>query len=456
MDKKPKYSVQQILNYLKDKLVNKERYELEKDIASDPFLSDAMDGFSMLEINELENDFDTLNNSLQQKIKPSYNINPLFKIAATIALFLTIGSITYFYVFPNLYPEKIAQQHSKTEKQQINEPSTLKEASEITIPVDSVIIKLNTNNAKKQRKTEAKKNTISSGTFTKETITLENTPIASKEARNITSVKKETPKENIASTQTIDNAQMLEKVEDWEAESQLIEKDEFYITEQAIATATAKSQGKIILSENKPEAPSKSLKKLNKRNQAQKASMEAELALEDLNIVTGTILVEHGNKPYPGIHIITYSEQSQTYTDENGNFELTMNEDSIVIINFDNLPPIEYNINKDPLPILLKLKTIEITFPSEFQKHAEAENGIENLKNYILEKKSRRTGNPHPVTIACTINEKGEFISFVIEGSEDDIFANQLIRLLKEGPKWIPAENEGEKVKEEITITVIF
>ena len=47
------------------------------------------------------------------------------------------------------------------------------------------------------------------------------------------------------------------------------------------------------------------------------------------------ILVEYGNKPYPGIHIITYSEQSHTYTDENGNFELTMNEDSIVIINFD-------------------------------------------------------------------------------------------------------------------------
>lgn len=106
----------ELLAYLKDKLTAKQRHDIELEANRDPFLQEALDGFSQLTPEELENDVALLQSKLpkeKSKIRP---LNPYIRIAASIVLFLSLGSVTWYLINNGLKKQELAFQTQDNEK----------------------------------------------------------------------------------------------------------------------------------------------------------------------------------------------------------------------------------------------------------------------------------------------------------------------------------------------------
>jgi len=93
-----KHSIQNLIDYLRNRLSNRERFDLEKEITKDPFLEDAMDGFAQLTADELEHDLEKLDKSLTKKLQKGKKrkLIPYLKIAAGVAIIIGLGSVIIF------------------------------------------------------------------------------------------------------------------------------------------------------------------------------------------------------------------------------------------------------------------------------------------------------------------------------------------------------------------------
>jgi outer membrane biosynthesis protein TonB len=111
-----------VISYLGGLLSNRQRHDLEKEMMQDVFDEDAFEGLSGLSAEELRSDMDTLNNRLQNRIKPAEKrfLNTYFRIAAALVILVGVGSILYVLLkspAPTIVAEK-----SVPEKQVVPAP----------------------------------------------------------------------------------------------------------------------------------------------------------------------------------------------------------------------------------------------------------------------------------------------------------------------------------------------
>ncbi|PKP12024.1 MAG: hypothetical protein CVU09_00555 [Bacteroidetes bacterium HGW-Bacteroidetes-4] len=116
-----------LLAYLKDKLSAKQRHDIELEANRDPFLQEALDGFSQLTPEELENDVALLQSKLRKEKDKIRTLVPFIRIAASIALFLVLGSLTWYLINKDLNKKELAFQTRENEmlskdKTTLNEP----------------------------------------------------------------------------------------------------------------------------------------------------------------------------------------------------------------------------------------------------------------------------------------------------------------------------------------------
>lgn len=147
MKKDNKYHLKQILSYLGGKLTGRDKNAFEKEAQKDPFLEDALEGFSKLSESELKEDIDFLNKLILTKggkRKPFL----LYKLAAALALIVFISSL---FVAMFYYTNQIADESDiavlETESREED-----KFAEEISSPVP----KLSESSAKESKKLQDK------------------------------------------------------------------------------------------------------------------------------------------------------------------------------------------------------------------------------------------------------------------------------------------------------------
>ena len=100
---KRKLTYHKILDYLKNKISNKEKHLLEKEAMKDPFEEDALEGLSSLSAMEFEQDIKLLQEKINSKSKKkTRNVVYLrYKIAASILIIVGLGTLVYL-----INPEK--------------------------------------------------------------------------------------------------------------------------------------------------------------------------------------------------------------------------------------------------------------------------------------------------------------------------------------------------------------
>jgi len=110
---KIEHTYHRILSYIKGVLTNRERHQLEKEMMQDVFDEEAFEGLTLLTGEELEGDmqmlFDRLHNKTSHKNRSKSGI--LYKIAASLVLFITLGTILYV-IFKPSPPALISEQIS--------------------------------------------------------------------------------------------------------------------------------------------------------------------------------------------------------------------------------------------------------------------------------------------------------------------------------------------------------
>lgn len=467
MKEEKKYNFQNILAYLKDKLGNKERYALDKDMASDPFLSDAMDGFDSLSPADLEHDLQFLNQKLAQRKSPikKLRLNSFIKIAASITLLVGLGSLTYFYVIPNIVPQKLAKQEMAADK--MNEVK-VHEATEIpTEPAEK-------ESASPEQKQERK----------------EAAPIASKAKKEL-APKKQNQQEvreviDIIPDEELAGVVDMEIMEEEKAVPPVPIKEVASVSQAEPAMMVEKSpstvvKGKIIDATTKEVIPFANVMSSNKSSGAVsdidgnftlnitddsllKVSyvgyQSIEIALNQ-NTETLSIELEPELVALEETQVVSYSRSNTSKSkfakgaqpkSANNLFKLNKKQTSAEMIKADD---IETTLSPRDTATGMAIENIIITYTTERSQHTLPEFGFDKFEAYIISKKSKRAGDPYRVKVNFVIDEKGRFISFVI-GETDDIYANELIRLLKEGPKWIPAQNEGQSVNDSVSISVRY
>ncbi len=78
------------------------------------------------------------------------------------------------------------------------------------------------------------------------------------------------------------------------------------------------------------------------------------------------------------------------------------------------------------------------------------------LKSNIHSPEEVTEGNEISVIIRFVVNINGQLESFKVMESGGEVFDNEVIRVLKKMPRWIPGRNAGEKVSVYYTVPVRF
>ena len=105
-DKKTYRNLEEILKYLNKDLTGKERHELEREMESDPFIRDAVEGLDILSRNDIERDIKALRDRLRKRIKRRRHIT-IYSTAAAVASLLIVSSI--FLKLHDFRPEEASE-----------------------------------------------------------------------------------------------------------------------------------------------------------------------------------------------------------------------------------------------------------------------------------------------------------------------------------------------------------
>lgn len=109
MKTKSKYNLKYFIAYISNIITGREKNAFEKEMQKDPFMEEALEGLSMLSPSELEEDIFYLN----KKIKAVTSNNKrfiLYRVAAAVAILIFASSVflTLFYTKPLVNQEEIA------------------------------------------------------------------------------------------------------------------------------------------------------------------------------------------------------------------------------------------------------------------------------------------------------------------------------------------------------------
>ena len=142
MSENKKYSTssrKDFLRYLEGNLSNRERNRIERELMADPFDEAAMEGLSLIGVDEVREDLGSLDQQILKKVTKR-NPNVWYRVAAVAAVLLAI-SITFVTVFDDRISQldrKVAETEDRDEEVKM-EKSVIPE-QELSVPVQETTV----------------------------------------------------------------------------------------------------------------------------------------------------------------------------------------------------------------------------------------------------------------------------------------------------------------------------
>lgn len=357
----------QLFNYLRNKLSRQERYAFEKESQSDPFLQDALDGFETLTPEELDSDLLQLQQQIPKAEVKIRKFSPWIGVAASISLFLILGTIAFYYVKPSIQTQNLAKQELTEEAQK------MPEVDKAPKPVSGYV-----------EEEKAIENEITS-------------------TRTIAENKEQIVATKMDALEDEDKGQAMVSDEK-PVIKETLTANEVEVLDENLPLKSEKTEPLVEITSKQEEAAVKPQAQNNFYQETQSVSMSREMAKN--------------------------ARKKQTAEKSVGSNEM--------------LTAMQPDL-KD---------TITLTYRGNVTKHAIPETGIDTFESYLNSNKTKPEGEPILITFEFVIDSRGRFISFMVE--DTNIYTNELIRLLKEGPAWIPAVQDSIPLNDTITISVTF
>lgn len=382
-----------IEKYLRGELTPAEMHALEKKALSDPFLADALEGASSIDHKDFAKDVDELNRAINQK--KSVVFTPL-RIAAGIIL--VIGVSLVFVLGPGEEQEQLAKQ--ETSKEASKEPEAQK--------TDSVIVK------KDQQLTDQQ-------------LTLADKP------------KEDTdqPKPKL-SRQRSKQSEPAPAITSFREDSIETEMAEDLIV--AAETAQDPVQDKATTSH-----------------------------------ISGTVTSAEDGLPLPGVTVVVKGTSEGTVTDINGNYSLDVPDSTELTFSFVGMHtnevrartngPTDVKMTEDVSQLSEVVITRAPVAKNENEapeiKLAEPVGGLRAYDKYLEDNKQypqQALDNDVKgrVVVGFDVGISGELSNFVVIRSLGYGCDDEVIRLVKEGPQWMPTTEDGKSVESTIHVKMKF
>jgi TonB family protein len=426
-------SQETIKAYLAGTLSHAQTHEFEKAMLDDAVLSDMVEGYELT--NEKNIDLKHINASLSESLRsrinqketeiyPLWRRVPVYIRAASVLLFLGVGS----YLLINKNEDKSIEKLASI-------PTSKEEKIADVKPIPSV------------------ENPVA----TKDNIKVEIDKI--KAEKNKIAVQKSKAKTTLDSVISSADVVAIEPKKEKEIEPQIVTKPE-----PTVAYESAPSPVQQAPKSATPAGVMKSEDRVYSRRKS--ADNQA-----NTDIISGIVLDEDSKEPVPNVSLFS-NDKSLGKTDEKGQFKLENsllgNKINLVAPNFENT---EIRINKnasEPLFIRPKAELIFIDLkrnkswkynPSEHsaQPTISPDDYLEYLQKNLKKPKqaidNQIVGN---VTVEFRVNKEGKLSDFKITKSLGFGCDEEAIRVIKEGPSWMPKVSGGEPRRQRVRQEVNF
>ena len=411
------------MRYRRGKLTNAERHAFEREYLKDPFAGEAAEGLEMQDPSRLEADMRILEARLKRRSSGRI-LNLALRIAASVVIIAAIGTLVLVLETRKETPT-IAANKAPSEAV-VEKPSTPVPDKEISPP-------------------EAKK------------------PGTGKENADIKIEVR--PGEKYAAAVKSDNTQ---------------------------AEAEAAGEDAMVLRRFDSLAPVKSLPAPERDKTRQLAAPMQVMSEEQRSrgFVTGRIISSEDKLPVPGATVNIRGTTIGTVTDINGNFSLPS--ESIagreLVAGFIGMETREFRakegeINEISLEPDLKALQEVVVIGYGTQKKAETtgaatridmaektayvkyippepDGGREAFNRYIEESIKKPAGfvigERKVVVLSCTVGSNGNIDTIMVVRSDGEHYSSEAIRLVREGPRWKPATENGINIKDEVRLRIVF
>ncbi len=400
--KNKRNKVRDFLRYRRDEMTGEEKNAFERELQRDHFAEEAAEGFDLISPAEIKNDLTDLQKRIRSR-SGRQNRFVVYRIAASVAILMIISSI--FIVVERDRPVK---QLSAIQA----EPKILE------IPLNKPIIK------------ETPKNKVA-----------EKLPLISEKKSVKPAVAKVAVAEEKASAK--DEALNIaepEKIPEFQNDNMKAAKP---ATKRALPQPVAIR----VVGENTKET-----------------SLE------------GKVISADDNLPVAGATISVKGMKNIVVTDTGGNFSITL-PDSLnhtFVANYIGMKSKEFEAKADSR-VQVKLQP-DITSLSEVVVTGYGENRSQDIYNgyippqpiigksgfnkYIRENihrpDSTTTGQRIVVILSFVVHADGNLDSMKVIKSPGKLFSDEAFRLIKSGPEWKPALDNGKPVRDVVTIRIVF
>ena len=433
MKTKNNISPETIKAYLAGTLSHAQTHEFEKAMVDDAVLSDMVDGYELAK--EKNVDLLTVNsslsNSLQKRIAkkeseiyPLWRRVPVYIRAASVLLFLGVGS----YLLFNKSEEKSIKKLASTSA---SKQENIADAKPI-FPIENPVA-------------------------TKDNIKVEMDKVKTEKREVIV----QNSKSKVVFDSVISSADVVV------IESKKEERNEPIITPQSEPNVAYESTPTPVPQAPKSAAPSGVMESKERASSRSKTSENQSVT----SVISGTVLDEDSKEPVPNVSLFS-DDKNLGKTDEKGQFKLENsilgNKINLVAPNFENT---EIKISKNsnqPLFIRPKAELIFIDLkrnktwkynPSEHsaQPTISPDDYVDYLKKNLKKPKEATdnliVGN---VTVEFKVSKEGKLSEFKIIKSVGYGCDEEAIRVIKEGPSWMPKVNGGEPRRQRVRQEVNF
>lgn len=433
------YTAADIQRYLNRTMTAAEMHELEKAALEDPFLAEAIEGYSYQNHQDVSSAVGELKLRLVQKVgtKPSLVVKTKIVWSAAAAVLIVAGAaLTWYWLTPS--NDKIAQQRQS--EQRIDPPQEITTADSVGNASDKP--------------------------------TTENTQQYQPENKEALAPVEQPPAAPVSEPAT----QASEAATD--------SREPVPATKAKVAYPPKASQGAVSASAGAPSSePAFKENEIRKRivrnpgavpvaeSQEQAASSEVR------HLLTG-IVTDNQHTALPFVNIFLPKEQKTTYADALGNFNLSVGDTSLIVeIKAAGFQPqkVTLSVNTPENHIILtptdpiasktaiagsaarRAARTEETIAQNNNQNAEPADGWEKYETYLVNNirlpKASAGGKRSVVHLSFMVDQQGQCSGFKILHSTCSACNPEAIRLVKEGPGWKQVGTHREAVPISLSIT---
>jgi hypothetical protein len=188
--------------------------------------------------------------------------------------------------------------------------------------------------------------------------------------------------------------------------------------------------------------------------------------------VRGKVLSTEDNLPLPGATVSIKGTKEGAITDINGNFSINLPDSGHTILTTDYIGMVSQEVSAFEIrlnPSVSALSEIIVTGYGVKKSDAgeEAEHiypqpvtGKSKFNEYVENNLQRPdnvdAGKKAVVVLSFLVRISGEIDSIRIIRSPGKEFSDEAIRVIKSGPAWKPAEENGNPVEEDVRLRIVF